>query len=581
MIGEGEGNKASYIEHIGLFFFFVACAGISIIVWIFNWICWLNQCCCCDFLHNPINKRLVWWTSFIFALGILGCCIVGFVTTNRFGFALEGTRCSFERLYYDSKYGQLKETYPKWEGFDKVSNYLEYFNNFNKSLSEKENIHSIVNGYEKSNINNYYYDGYYLTEYLNKIENLVNDKNALYLLNKITHKMNPILSRYGKMIDSMYKIQNLLFEEDLSLKNSISFFNSLKSEFNGLKENFLSEFNYYARVAKGWGKVLTMIYLCLLCITITFAAFSMMFYVCLKRQGYLSSFMHILWNIVRFFMFSFFFYGAAYGMCYLGLRDAVAYTMFIFSEKNLDANGYNKLIPKGAGREFLEFCLIKNNSNFINRLDPVFTSSLNDFFTNYQELKELLPNYEAYDMDNKIISDIIDKIEDRDVKTAIGEIILLQKTMIINKIKGNDFKDFKDNDIFCGNDEHCKELGKMAIKDGGLFGSFNCTFLKSDLNMMYRTLYDLSVEARILCALSCCIGFFGAIFVYFFLFVLHHYNNELFFDNGKNIFTGFEGVGNTKKRDYRDPLNKKRKLRNEIELSSRNEEYQPANKNDD
>ena len=105
-----------------MFFFFIACAGISIIVWIFNWICWFNQCCCCDFLHNPINKRLVWWTSFIFLLGILACCISGFVTTNRFGFALEGSYCSFERFYYDSLYGQLKETYPKWEGFESIEN---------------------------------------------------------------------------------------------------------------------------------------------------------------------------------------------------------------------------------------------------------------------------------------------------------------------------------------------------------------------------------------------------------------------------------------------------------------------------
>ena len=110
-----------------MFFFFVAAAGVSIIVWVFNWICWYNQCCCCDFLHNPVNKRLVWWTSFIFALGILACCISGFVTTNRFGFALEGSRCSFYRMYYDSKYGQLQEVYPKWEGFSKIREYLQFY----------------------------------------------------------------------------------------------------------------------------------------------------------------------------------------------------------------------------------------------------------------------------------------------------------------------------------------------------------------------------------------------------------------------------------------------------------------------
>ena len=76
MIKGGEG-WSDYVDRIGLFFFFVACAGISLIVWVFNWVCWLNQCCCCDFLHNPVNKRIAWWTSFAFLLGILACCISG------------------------------------------------------------------------------------------------------------------------------------------------------------------------------------------------------------------------------------------------------------------------------------------------------------------------------------------------------------------------------------------------------------------------------------------------------------------------------------------------------------------------
>ena len=130
---EGEDNYSSYMDHIGYYFFFVACAGISIIVWVFNWICWKNQCCCCDFLHNPINKRIVWWFSFTFLLGMLGCCIAGFITTRRFGFALLGSWCSFDRFYYDSLNGQIKQTkhsYPKWAGFYKLSDLLTEFRSF-------------------------------------------------------------------------------------------------------------------------------------------------------------------------------------------------------------------------------------------------------------------------------------------------------------------------------------------------------------------------------------------------------------------------------------------------------------------
>lgn len=69
----------------------------------------MSQCCCCDFLHNPVNKRIAWWTSFIFLLGVLSCCISAFVSENRFGFAIEGTCCATYRTYYDVIYGRLNE----------------------------------------------------------------------------------------------------------------------------------------------------------------------------------------------------------------------------------------------------------------------------------------------------------------------------------------------------------------------------------------------------------------------------------------------------------------------------------------
>jgi hypothetical protein len=128
-----KGSWENYLDHIGLFFIFTACAGISIIVWIFNWICWLNNCCCCDFLHNPVNKRIAWWMSFSFLLGILACCVSAFVSANRFGFALEGAWCAVDRVYYDSLYGQLKTSEPKWEGMENVttiSNNLAEFYGF-------------------------------------------------------------------------------------------------------------------------------------------------------------------------------------------------------------------------------------------------------------------------------------------------------------------------------------------------------------------------------------------------------------------------------------------------------------------
>ena len=66
---------------------------------------------------------------------------------------------------------------------------------------------------------------------------------------------------------------------------------------------------------------------------------------------------------------------------------------------------------------------------------------------------------------------------------------------------------------------------------------------------------------------------------------MHHYNNEIFFDSGKSIFTGMEGFGSgyRKRNLNQDPAFKKRKLRSEIEMTSNNEQnnnYKDINKND-
>ena len=149
-------------------------------------------------------------------------------------------------------------------------------------------------------------------------------------------------------------------------------------------------------------------------------------------------------------------------------------------------------------------------------------------------------------------------------------------------IKERDEKDGK-NKLKCSEfDDLCERAGQI----GGLFGSFDCGFVKDDLDNLKWTLDDASTESRILAATSLSASFFGAVAIYFFLLVMHHYNNELFFDTGKSIFTGFDGFGGgyKKKNINKDPAYKKRKLRAEIELTSKNDEasnYKDVNKNDD
>ena len=531
----------------------MACAGVSIIVWVFNWICWLNQCCCCDFLHNSINKRLVWWTSFIFFLGILACCISGFVTANRFGFAINGSYCSFERFYYDSKFGQLKDTYPKWEGFTFMKNNLKSLKNFVDTFKDPSNLYNEL--LKKADGNDYLkqlsafdkekkpeYNGYFSEEFISNLNEI----------DPIHERILPIIENYKKIVDSTYNLWKLNENFFANIDTLYNNFRNIDSDFDSLNSKFIKEFYFFARIANGWCRILTTIYFSLLLTATTFACVSMMFYSCLRRQGYLSVFMHVLWNIIRFFMFSFFFYGAAYGMGFLALRDAVVFVKFVFGEENLDVQRDAKinLIPTGKGKDYLNYCLIKNTNDYKNQLNNILTSSLEDFFGAYSELKEELKidySFKEIDSNPKLY-------------TAWKE---MHKFM----------NDNIDDNICKGTEKECEELSAIAKRKGGLFGSYDCSFLKRDLDMMFRTVYDAAIESRILCALSCCIGFFGAIAVYFFLLVIHHYDNELFYDAGQSNFIGFEGFGNKRNDISKNPAYKKRKIRSEIELSSRNDQY--------
>ena len=521
-----KGSWENYLDHIGLFFIFTACAGISIIVWIFNWICWLNNCCCCDFLHNPVNKRIAWWMSFSFLLGILACCVSAFVSANRFGFALEGAWCAADRVYYDSLYGQLKTSEPRWEGFSNLGYISKNLSNFLKSIEGKLDVLLPTN-------ENWNFEPDSKSDGLYKITDEIdeNDKELKELL----------VIRYSKIINSIKRLSLIDADADSDGINGPSFD---ETSFRNIKSTFLDDhFYYYTKTLKACLKILAIIYYSFLLTAITAAGISLMFYACLKRQGYLLTFMHVLWNVIRFFMFSFFLYGTAYGIGFLAIRDSIAYLMYVFGEENLAENAETKLI--GGGKDFFRKCLIENDNNLKNYFDGRYTTSLSEFFTNYYEI-----------IKNKTINIWYIQEKIANLKTSLTE-------STTNKMEVKDF-DF---------------LVETAGKEGGLFGSFDCGFLKSNLNLLYTALYDASVESRILCAVSLCSAFFGAVAVYFFLLVMHHYNNELFFDTGKSIFTGFDGFGGgyKKKNLNQDPAFKKRKLRAEIELTSKNEDNDVKN----
>ena len=235
--------------------------------------------------------------------------------------------------------------------------------------------------------------------------------------------------------------------------------------------------------------------------------------------------MHVLWNIIRFFIFSFFLYGTAYGIFFLILSDLIGVMKMIF----LSTDNNNAII-------FLKGCLSPPDPK-ITQDSPVTVKTL--FLEHKQKIISCFKNVECSNIPN------------------------------INEKQKNVCNNLKSNAI--------NGLGPLY---------FDCSFLKGDLNHLYKALNDASLESQKLAGISLCAAFFGAVAIYFYILVMHHYNNELFFDSGKSIFTGFDGFGRGYKNKNRnnDPAYKKRKLRAEIELTSKNDEqneYKDINKNDD
>ena len=54
--------------------------------------------------------------------------------------------------------------------------------------------------------------------------------------------------------------------------------------------------------------------------------------------------MHLVWNIIRFFILSFFMYGFGFGGIFLFARDSIGYIQYIFSEDNIGTSSSNTII---------------------------------------------------------------------------------------------------------------------------------------------------------------------------------------------------------------------------------------------
>ena len=582
------------MSKIGGFLTFAAIACLGIVGWIFNWFCWRQKICCFKVYHNPIIQRTFWWLSFTLLCGILACCISGIVIAVRFGKYTRVAQCGYERIYYDSQFGQLKDSYPRWEGLYnnsiKLKNTLKFVNaidNFDNDTFD--NIFPAIKyNWKPDNYQNLF-NGNYSDSYIESINSLIelckiydSDLEVIETGDKFFNKKDykDTSTIIGNFIyESDKKIKELTVKYDVmeeSIENIYAYgdayndeLNSTVNDFDGIsidlqnyQTGYLEKVEYYVKVAKGCGYILIIVYLSILALISTLGSILLLAYAYLQNQKYIYMLMIIIWNFIRFFVFSFFVYGAAFGMLFKGLRDVIAYNMYIFGN-NLNKNTTTYLLPNNQSKSFLWNCLQEENTNFKGDLDDIVTDDLKGFSNSYDEINTLLNKEENKPIINfqetytvkKVSSrirnlqdssggvvdfsdeeskfDISDDItDDNEITIPFTDQIRELKNMI-NQIRES-FNCLKDK-INQGN-SNLRNIEENSIDFSfESLNSFDCGFLKNDLNLLYNSLYDLSVQSRILCVLSCCIGFFGELLTYFYLLTMYHYDNNIFKESQLNI----------------------------------------------
>ena len=316
-------------------------------------------------------------------------------------------------------------------------------------------------------------------------------------------------------------------------------FVNISNDLQSYKDGYLDDVNYYVKVAKGCGQILVIIYLSILCLISILGCAVLMAYTYLKKQPKLDIIMHVIWNSIKFFSFSFFMYGAAFGMLHLGLRDIISYNKYLFGEDNLSIDSETYVLPKNEAKDFLRYCLADGKNDYSAELDSY--SDVNNFFNNFYELKSLLQNHnitlnskfnDTYSVIQK--HNLIRKLNDDSDSTehagydepSESSESVISKNFSLPKDKQVDMVN-KLSSYFDKIVETLNISDAMNEEENSL-NSLDCGFLKSDVAMVYNTLYDASIESRILCVLSCCIAFFGEIAVYFYLLSMYHFDKTIF-----------------------------------------------------
>ena len=508
--------------------------------------------------------RIYWWMSFIGLCGIFACCISGFVTSHYFHKKVSAIKCMYERIYYDSEYGELKTEGFYWKGLKERNEIIQKFQIFTNNDYEPNLIfddEDWVKG--KSSI---YLDEnvYYLKDFTEEIGKIIgeckdrvlrkyDDSGELMCDLSNYDKSDSILKKYineATRISKFYSDEVININKFINSKSKIGYnieinrtnaiLESISEDLDNYKNNFLdNNVDYYIKIAHICGYILVIIFYCFVLVTVLFCCFLLWAYSFFKEQKLLIILMHISWNILRFFCISFFLFGAAFGILYLYSRDLIGYNQFLFSNSNLGQNETTYLLPNESAKDFLRYCINEENSNYINNFNLETTKLIGSLYYNLKEGDEIKENYNFTNMSYSvncyaITNSGIRNMQELDSTDGWVDIVNISFIEAGNALKNmiNRIYESLHKNVQSANSKR-KLATKQDIVDNieklkNDIESLNCGFIKNELEMIYDSLYELSIESRISCTLCCFIGFFAEITIGFYLLVIYPSNKNEF-----------------------------------------------------
>ena len=326
----------------------------------------------------------------------------------------------------------MKKDYPKWEGLEsiswKIKNLSGFINNVEKINDQKvfyppsddwyyddeiklngKNIYiktikelkadsdSIKIHY---NFTNETYENYIIDENGNESmyipffekyiqsDNLTNSKTAFgKILLDIRSKINPYLSKLQIIQE---KINELALNGDSYINNlnEVSTnINSVNEDWKSFRPFILDKWDYYRHVTYAFFYIVLLIYfIIVLGLSLSGIGF-LITYVCIKEQTLIRKILVIIWNCVKFFAFSYFMYGAAFGMLSLAFKDCIGFINYAFSEENLNSEN-PMIIPNKTSIPVLKYCLLGKKTDLIKmyELDTLLIESLENLYTEFNKL---------------------------------------------------------------------------------------------------------------------------------------------------------------------------------------------------